>query len=89
MLKSEGDTTLARAEGHKAVMETLKAGALYFALVFGAGFVLGLLLVVEFSLWLRGLTFRDYLASRDPVAGTVYIVMLGLFAIMPLVVART
>lgn len=129
-------------------METLKAGALYFALVFGAGFVLGpililwlvprfgtriaelmetplmlaviivaarwvvrrlalsstsskrlgvgiialgLLLVVEFSLvlWLRGLTFHDYLASRDPVAGTVYIVMLGLFAIMPLLVART
>jgi hypothetical protein len=129
-------------------METLKAGALYFALVFGAGFVLGpirilwlvprfgtriaelmetplmfaviivaarwvvrrlalsstsskrlgvgiialgLLLVAEFSLvlWLRGLTFRDYLASRDPVAGTVYIVMLGLFAIMPLLVART
>jgi hypothetical protein len=26
--------------------------------------------------------------SRDPVAGTVYIVMLGLFAIMPLLVAR-
>ena len=51
----------------------------------------GLLLVAEFSLvlWLRGLTFRDYLASRDPVAGTVYIVMLGLFAIMPLLVART
>jgi hypothetical protein len=129
-------------------METLKAGVLYFALVFGAGFVLGpirilwlvprfgtrtaelmetplmlaviivaarwvvrrlgapstsskrlgvgmialgLLLVVEFSLvlWLRGLTFREYLASRDPVAGTVYIVMLGLFAIMPLLVART
>lgn len=129
-------------------METLKAGALYFALVFGAGFVLGpirilwlvprfgtrtaelmetplllaviivaarwvvrrlalpstlykrlgvglialgLLLVAEFSLilWLRGLTFRDYLASRDPVAGTVYIVILGVFAIMPLLVART
>jgi hypothetical protein len=129
-------------------METLKAGALYFALVFGAGFVLGpirilwlvprfgtriaelmetplmlaviivaarwvvrrlalsstsskrlgvgiialgLLLVAEFSLvlWLRGLTFRDYLASRDPVAGTVYIVMHGMFAIMPLLVART
>lgn len=58
----------------------------------GVGIIaLGLLLVAEFSLvlWLRGLTFRDYLASRDPVAGTVYIVMLGLFAIMPLLVART
>jgi hypothetical protein len=41
VLKSEGDTTLARAKGHKAVMETLKAGALYFSLVFGAGFVPG------------------------------------------------
>ena len=129
-------------------METLKAGALYFALVFGAGFVLGpirilwlvprfgtrtaelmetplmlavvivaarwvvrrvaapstsskrlgvgilalgLLLVAEFTLvlWLRGMTFREYLASRDPISGAVYIVMLGLFAIMPLLVART
>jgi hypothetical protein len=129
-------------------MGTLKAGVLYFALVFGAGFVLGpirilwlvprfgtrtaelmetplmlaviivaarwvtrrlalpstssrrlgvgfvalgLLLVAEFGvvLWLRGMTIREYLASRDPMAGTVYIVMLGLFAIMPLLVART
>jgi hypothetical protein len=128
-------------------MQTLKAGVLYFALVFGAGFVLGLirilwlvprfgtrtaelmetpimlaviifaarwivrglampptpskrlgvgfvalglLLVAEFTLvlWLRGLTIDEYLATRDPVAGTVYIVMLGVFAIMPLLVAR-
>jgi hypothetical protein len=128
-------------------MQTLKAGVLYFALVFGAGFVLGLirilwlvprfgirtaelmetpimlaviifaarwivrglampptpskrlgvgfvalglLLVAEFTLvlWLRGLTIDEYLATRDPVAGTVYIVMLGVLAIMPLLVAR-
>jgi hypothetical protein len=52
---------------------------------------LGLLLVAEFTLvlWLRGMTFREYLASRDPISGAVYIVMLGLFAIMPLLVART
>ena len=127
-------------------MPILKAGVLYFALVFGAGFVLGtvrtlwvvprvgtrtaellempimlvvtivaarwtvlrlalpsvpsarlgmggialvLLLVAEFTLvlWLRGLTIREYLASRDPVAGTVYYVMLAVFAIMPLLVA--
>ena len=57
----------------------------------GVGFVaLGLLLVAEFTvvLWLRGLTIAQYFASRDPVAGTVYIVMLGVFAIMPLLVAR-
>jgi hypothetical protein len=128
-------------------MQTLKAGVLYFALVFGAGLVLGLirilwlvprfgtrtaelmetpimlaviifaarwivrglampptpskrlgvgivalglLLVAEFTLvlWLRGLTVDEYLATRDPMAGTVYIVMLGVFAIMPLLVAR-
>ncbi|MGB7622898.1 MAG: hypothetical protein WBN92_11165 [Terriglobia bacterium] len=128
-------------------MQTLKAGALYFAIVFGAGFVLGpirilwavprfgtrvaelmetplmvivtvvaarwivnrlavpsrpasrlgmggialgLLLVAEFTLvlWIRGLSIRDYLASRDPVSGTVYYVMLGVFAIMPLLVDR-
>jgi len=128
-------------------MQILKAGVLYFALAFGAGFVLGpirilwaaprfgtrmaelmetpimfvvtmvaawwivrrlavpltlprrlgmgcialgLLLVSEFTLvlWLRGLSIAEYLASRDPVSGTVYYVMLGVFAIMPLLVAR-
>jgi len=128
-------------------MRLLKAGALYFVLVFGAGFVLGpirivwvvprfgdrtaelmeapmmlvmivlaaswiarrvagpptpprlfgiglvalgLLLVVEFTvvLWFRGLTIGEYFARRDPVAGTVYIVMLGVFAVMPLLMAR-
>ena len=126
-------------------MKILKAGGLYFALVFGAGFVLGpirilwavprfgprmaelmeapimfvvtilaarwivrrlavppkpsnrhgmgcvglgLMLVAEFTLvlWLRGLSISEYLASRDPVSGTVYYVMLGVFCIMPLVV---
>lgn len=128
-------------------MQILKAGALYFVLVFGAGFVLGpirilwvvprfgtrvaelmeapimlvvtilaarwivrrlavppkpvsrlgmgcvglgLILVAEFTLvlWLRGLSISEYLASRDPVSGTVYYVMLGIFCIMPLLVAR-
>ena len=127
--------------------QILKAGILYFALVFGAGFVLGtirtlwvvprvgtrmaelietpfmlvvvivssrwaasyllvpsvpsvrlgmgafalgLLLLAEFGfvLWVRGLSIRQYFASRDRVSGAVYYAMLGLFAIMPLLVAR-
>ena len=126
-------------------MQILKSGALYFALVFGAGFVLGtirVLLVVPrigtrtaelietpvmilvsfvaarwiirrivappttteriaigfvplallvsteftFVLWLQGLTISEYLASRDPVAGTAYVIALGLFVVMPLFV---
>jgi hypothetical protein len=129
-------------------MESLKAGALYFVLVFGAGFLLGpirilwlaprfgtrtaemmetplllavvivaarwvvrrlappstsskqvgvgmialgLMLVAEFTfvLWLRGMSVCEYLASRDPISGAVYIVMLGVFAIIPPLVART
>jgi len=129
------------------VMQILKAGVLYFALVFGAGFVLGtvrtlwivprvgtrraelmetpimlvvtivaarwivlhfavpstpssrlgmgcialvLLLLAEFGfvLWLRGLSIRDYLATRDPVSGTVYYVMLAAFAVMPLLLRQ-
>jgi len=57
----------------------------------GFGFVaLGLLLITEFTvvLWLRGLTIREYLAGRDTVAGTVYLIMLVVFALMPLLVAR-
>jgi hypothetical protein len=128
-------------------MRIVKSGVLYFALVFGAGFVLGtirtlwivprlgtrmselmetpimlvisivaarwtvlrlavpsvpsarlvmggialvLMLVAEFGfvLWLRGISIRDYLATRDPVSGTVYYVMLVVFAIMPLLLAR-
>jgi hypothetical protein len=54
------------------------------------GIALGLLLVAEFTLvlWLRGLSISEYLASRDPVSGTAYYVMLAMFAIMPLLVAR-
>ena len=45
----------------------------------GMGLVaLGLMLVAEFGLvlWLRGLSIKEYLATRDPVSGTVYYVML-------------
>jgi hypothetical protein len=128
-------------------MQILKAGFLNFALVFGAGFVLGtvrvlwivprfgvraaelmetpimlaavilsarwtvrrlalppkpslrlgvglvalgLLLLAELTvvLWMRGLTIREYVANRDPVAGAVYVAMLLVFAAMPLFVAR-
>jgi hypothetical protein len=128
-------------------MQTLKAGALYFGVVFGAGFALGtirvlwavptfgtrvaellespvMLVVVIFAarwvvrrfslpptlaarlgtgflalgfllaaeltmvLAVRRLTLADYIAGRDPVAGTVYVLLLLLFAVMPLAVAR-
>jgi hypothetical protein len=128
-------------------MQTLKAGALYFAVVFTAGFVLGtirvlglvpllgaraaelseapimlavtlvaarwvsrrlavpparprrlavgvvalsLMLAAELVvvLGLQRLTVREYLAARDPLAGTVYVVSLALFCVMPLLVAR-
>ena len=128
-------------------MRILKSGLLYFALVFGAGFVfgivrtlwvvprfgarnaelletpfmlaviflaarwmgrhrrlpsapmarlgvglvaLGLLLAAELAvvLRLRGLTISGYIATRDPVAGMVYLLALGVFALAPLLVAR-
>ena len=124
-------------------MKTVKAGVVYFALVFGSGFVLGIirtlwivprlgartaelmemplmLVVIVFAarwtvkrmsvspapsarlgmgavalafvlmaevtltIWLRGLSIHEYLATRDPVAGTAYYLMLGVFAIFPL-----
>lgn len=131
-----------------AVKQILKAGALYFALVFGVGFVLGtirtlwvvpilgartaelieepimfgvsiitarqvvrwlrvphdyarrlafgcvalgLMLLVEFTfvLWIRGLTLREYFATRDPISGGVYFLTLAAFAVMPVFVGRT
>ena len=35
-----------------------------------------------------GVTLRDYLANRDPVSGTAYVVSLVLYVLMPLFVAR-
>lgn len=54
------------------------------------GIGLSLLLVAEFRLvlWLRGMSIREYLATRDPVSGAVYYLLLGLFAVMQLLVAR-
>jgi hypothetical protein len=51
---------------------------------------LGLLLFAEAIsvLWLQRTTIEEYFASRDPVAGTVYILLLVIFAIMPLLVTR-
>jgi hypothetical protein len=128
-------------------MQTLKAGTLYFVVVFGAGFVLGpirilwavprfgtrmaeliespimlvvtilaarwivrrfavppaapqrlgiglvalgFLLFAEFTLvlWIRRLTLAEYFATRDPIAGTVYAILLALFALMPLLLSR-
>jgi hypothetical protein len=128
-------------------MKILKAGSLYFAFVFRAGFVLGpirilwavprfgtrmaelmesplmlvvivlaaqwivrrmsvptaaasrlgmgcialaLMLAAEFLfvLRLRGLSISEYLATRDPVSGTVYYMMLVWVAVMPLLAAR-
>jgi type IV secretory pathway TrbD component len=131
----------------RQLVQILKAGLLYFAIVFGMGFVFGairtlwivprvgtrlaelmetpimlvvtivaarwivlhlaipstpsarlgmggialcMLLIAEFGLvlWLRGLSIREYLATRDPVSGAVYYMMLGAFAIMPLLLVR-
>ena len=51
---------------------------------------LAFLLAAEFSLvlWLQGLSITEFVASRDPVSGTVYYVMLGIFAAMPWLIAR-
>jgi len=128
-------------------MKILKAGMLYFALVFGAGFVLGpirmlwvvprvgtriaelmespimlvviivaarwlirrlavppepssrlgmgflalaLLMIAEISLVgpLQGYSVNEYFSSRDPISGTVYYVMLLVYALMPFLLAQ-
>ena len=52
---------------------------------------LGLMLLAEFTLvlWLRSVSIHQYLAERDPFAGTVYYATLGVFAVMPLFVVRS
>jgi hypothetical protein len=52
---------------------------------------LGLLLCAELALAvaLQGRSLAEYIASRDPVAGTAYLVMLVVFAAMPALVGRS
>ena len=52
---------------------------------------LALTLCAELSLtyWLRGFTLSQYLASRDPISGTAYVVTLTAFAAMPSLVGRS
>jgi hypothetical protein len=67
-----------------AIPPTLKARL-------GMGLVaLSFLLVADFGavLYLRGISISDYFATRDPISGTLYYVMLGVFAMMPWLVAR-
>ena len=141
------ESKIGRTGREQCEMKVLKAGILYFALVFGAGFMLGpirvfwvvprfgvriaelmespimfaviivaarwivrrlgvpptppsrlgmgfvalgLLLVAEivlgYLLW--GLSITEMITSRDPVSGSVYYALLGVFAIMPLLLAR-
>jgi hypothetical protein len=129
------------------LVQSLRAGLLYFALVFGTGFVLGpirilwvvprlgtrwaelmelpvmLIVTILAAGWfvrrfalspahsvrlgmgffavvltvprgitlvlkLRGLSIGEYLVTRDPASGTAYYLMLVVFAVMPLLVAR-
>jgi len=55
-------------------------GAVALALLLGAE--------VGVVLFVRRQTLGDYFASRDPVAGTAYVVALLLYAAMPFVVVR-
>ncbi len=55
------------------------------------GFIaLGSLLVAELLvvLGLRGLSVSEYVRTRDPVSGIVYLLMLGVFALMPWLISR-
>ena len=57
----------------------------------GMGFLAVVLLIsVEFTmvLKLRGLTLEQYFQSRDPISGTVYYLMLVVFALMPWILRR-
>lgn len=60
--------------------EAIAAGGLALALLLAAeaGLVVGL----------RGITLTAYIEGRDPVAGSVYALMLIVYAAMPWIVAR-
>jgi hypothetical protein len=61
-------------------MQTAWKGAAYFGLVFAAGVLL--------AVALRGRSLAEYIASRDPVSGGVYLSMPLWYARMPAILSR-
>ena len=72
----------------------LRAGALYFCLVFVVGYpireLLILLLAAEVAgaRWLRGQPIRDYLAGFVSIPGGAALLLFLVFAAMPAIVMR-
>jgi hypothetical protein len=64
----------------RAASSSMAVGAAALALLLAAEWLLGV--------WLQGRSFADYVADRDPVSGTVYALMLLVFALMPWLAAR-
>ncbi|WP_265943675.1 hypothetical protein [Dechloromonas sp. A34] len=64
----------------RVVSVRLTTGLVALILLLGAEILLAAML--------QDRSLGDYLASRDPVSGGVYLLMLGLFAAMPLILAR-
>jgi hypothetical protein len=58
--------------------------------IFVGGIGLCLLLLAELGVvfFVRQQTFHEYLATRDPVSGALYLISLLLFAVMPAVQVR-
>ena len=54
------------------------------------GMALAMVLALDFTviLWIRGLSFRQYVEMFDPIAGTTYFMMLEIFAVMPFLVSK-
>ncbi len=69
------------------IVERLREASLTARLVTGGGALL-MLLAAELLvvLRLRGIGLGDYVAGRDPVAGSAYAISLVLFALMPALV---
>ena len=74
---------------HYVMPNTILAHASLGLLVLGL-FALGLLLIAEILLVVvlqRG-NIRQYISNRDPISGSVYLILLLLFAIMPLIIGQ-
>lgn len=65
----------------------VKFSTLHFGLI--GLFGLALLIAAELSLvvLLRGMAISEYISSRDPVSGSVYLFALIVFAVMPWIVS--
>ena len=71
--------------------ELIEMPFMFVAIFFAARYVVrrfALVAAARLATVLQNQSLAAYIASRDPISGSVYLIMLGVFALMPSLLSR-